>query len=193
MSNLLEAILNCDFSEANDAFNDHMSSVVVRKLEESKKIVSAKMFAEMNLKGMQPDYANIEDRRGERGVNSSIKTDLGGEQKVDRSGKSDMAGSNTTVIKKTPAQPIKEDEEQLDEARIKIVTRIRGGKIQRRKKLSNVPGMTLRGGKLTRMSPAERRKRKMGARKAKIKRRTKRAQANMKRKRSIMRRKAMGL
>ena len=38
-------------------------------------------------------------------------------------------------------------------ARIKLVKlRIRNGKIQRRKKISNVPGYTLRGGKMTKMS-----------------------------------------
>ena len=87
-----------------------------------------------------------------------------------------------------------EDEEQLDEARVKIVkARIRGGKIQRRKKVSNVPGMTIRGGKLTRMSPAERRRRKMGQRRGKIKRRAKMNRALMKRQRSIRKRKALGL
>lgn len=95
-----------------------------------------------------------------------------------------------------PQEKINEEEteEQLDEARIKIVkARIRGGKIQRRKKVSNVPGMTLRGGKLQRMSPAERRRRKMGARKAKIKRKAKMSRAIMKRQRSLRKRKALGL
>jgi len=87
-----------------------------------------------------------------------------------------------------------ETEEQLNEARVKIIkARIRGGKIQRRKKVSNVPGMTLRGGKLQRMSPVERRRRKMGARKAKIKRRTTMNRALMKRQRSLRKRKALGL
>ena len=86
------------------------------------------------------------------------------------------------------------EEEQLDEARFKIVkARIRGGKIQRRKKVSNVPGMTFRGGKLTRMSPTERRRRKMGARRGKIKRKAKMSRALMKRKRSMMKRRSMGL
>ena len=85
-------------------------------------------------------------------------------------------------------------EETLDEARIKIIkARIRGGKIQRRKKVSNVAGMTLRGGKLQRMSPAERRRRKMGARRAKIKRKSKMNRALMKRQRSLRKRKALGL
>ena len=56
--------------------------------------------------------------------------------------------------------------------RVKLVkVRIRNGKVQRRKKVSNVPGMTFRGGKLKRMSVTERRNRKMGARKGKTKRR----------------------
>ena len=87
-----------------------------------------------------------------------------------------------------------DSEEQLDEARVKIIkARIRGGKIQRRKKVSNVPGMTLRGGKLQRMSPAERRRRKMGAKRAKVKRRSKMSRSIMKRQRSIRKRKALGL
>jgi hypothetical protein len=85
-------------------------------------------------------------------------------------------------------------EESLEEARVKIIkARIRGGKIQRRKKVSNVAGMTLRGGKLQRMSAAERRRRKMGARRAKIKRKSKMNRALMKRQRSLRKRKALGL
>lgn len=82
----------------------------------------------------------------------------------------------------------------LDEARIAIIkARIRGGKIQRRKKVSNVAGYTLRGGRLTRMSVSERRNRKMGQRLGKIKRRARMTQTLMKRTRSLRRRKALGL
>jgi hypothetical protein len=87
-----------------------------------------------------------------------------------------------------------EGDDKLDEARIAIVkARIRGGKIQRRKKVSLVPGMTLRGGKLTRMSPAERRARKMGARKGARKSRQKQSQSLRKRKLSLMKRKRLGI
>jgi hypothetical protein len=87
-----------------------------------------------------------------------------------------------------------EEKENLEEARINIVkARIRGGKIQRRKKVSNVPGMTLRSGKLKRMTPAERRNRKMGQRRGKIKRKAKMNRAIMKRQRSLRKRKALGL
>lgn len=90
--------------------------------------------------------------------------------------------------------------EELDEAnvtkmgRTKIVRlRVRGGKIQRRKKLATQPGYTIRGGKVTRMSSAERRHRKMAARRAKIKRRGKLRQALRKRKMSLRKRKSMGV
>lgn len=90
--------------------------------------------------------------------------------------------------------PNSEHDEELDEARIAIVkARIRGGKIQRRKKVSNVAGYTLRGGQLTRMSPAERRNRRLGQRRGKIKRRAKMTQTLMKRTRSLRKRKALGL
>lgn len=78
--------------------------------------------------------------------------------------------------------------------RTKLVrVRIRGGKIQRRKKLSAVPGYTTRGGKLVRMSPMERRHRKMAAKRSKFKRRAKLRQALRKRKMSLRKRSAMGL
>lgn len=91
-------------------------------------------------------------------------------------------------------------EEDLQEAnvmrmgRTKLIrVRIRKGKIQRRKKLSAIPGYTIRGGKMTRMSPLERRHRKMGARRSKFKRRAKLKTALRKRKISLRRRRAMGL
>jgi len=91
-------------------------------------------------------------------------------------------------------ETIQEEVLDLNEARIRIIkARIRGGKIQRRKKVSNVAGYTLRGGKLKRMSMTERRKRRMGQRRGKLKRRAKLGRALMKRKRSLRRRKAMGL
>lgn len=78
--------------------------------------------------------------------------------------------------------------------RTKLVRiRIRAGKVQRRKKFSTVPGYTIRGGKLVRMSSQERRHRKMGARRAKVKLRSKRNQILRKRKISLRKRKAMGV
>ena len=88
----------------------------------------------------------------------------------------------------------------LDEANItrmghtKLVrVRIRGGKVQRRKKVSAVKGYTIRGGKMVRMSAQEGMHRKRAARKSKFKRRAKLRQALRKRKMSLRRRAAMGL
>ena len=78
--------------------------------------------------------------------------------------------------------------------RTKLVkVRIRNGKVQRRKKLSAVKGYTIRGGKLTRMSPLERRHRKMAAKRSKFKRRAKLRQSLRKRRMSDRKRTAMGL
>ena len=69
-----------------------------------------------------------------------------------------------------------------------VKARVRGGKVQRRKVVSGVKGYTIRGGKLTRMSSAERLRRRISQRKAKVKRRAKLARSLIKRKRSLRRR-----
>lgn len=71
--------------------------------------------------------------------------------------------------------------------------RIRGGKVQRRKKVSGVAGYTIRKGRLTRMSAVERRRRKMGARRARLKRKSKMSVILRKRKFSLRKRKSLGL
>jgi hypothetical protein len=92
------------------------------------------------------------------------------------------------------------EEEELSEANVQrmgrtklIRVRFRAGKVQRRVKKSAVPGFTIRGGKLIRMSPQERRHRKMAARRSKFKRRSKLRQALRKRTMTLRKRKAMGL
>ena len=85
-------------------------------------------------------------------------------------------------------------EMELSEANFKIVkARVRGGKIQRKRKVATRPGYTIRGGKLVRMSSKERMKRKMAARKGKVKRKAKMARSMMKRKRSLRKRKSLGV
>jgi len=74
-----------------------------------------------------------------------------------------------------------------------VKVRVRKGKIQRRKKVSAIKGYTIRGGKLTRMTPMERRHRKMGAKRSKFKRRAKLRQSLRKRRMSLRKRSAMGL
>lgn len=71
--------------------------------------------------------------------------------------------------------------------------RVRGGKVQRRKKVSGVAGYTIRQGRLTRMSAVERRRRKMGARRARLKRKSKMSVILRKRKFSLRKRKSLGL
>lgn len=90
--------------------------------------------------------------------------------------------------------------EELEEGNIQkmgrtklIRVRFRKGKIQRRVKKSAVPGFTIRGGKLVRMLPQERRNRKMAARRSKFKRRSKIRQSLRRRLVSLRKRKAMGL
>lgn len=113
----------------------------------------------------------------------------------------DLADDAITEVKEIMALDLFDMElEELEEGNIirtgrtKIIrVRIRGGKVQRRKKLSAVKGYTTRGGKLIRMSPVERRNRKMAARRSKFKRRSKLRQSLRKRKISLRRRSAMGL
>jgi hypothetical protein len=107
------------------------------------------------------------------------------------SAKYDIAEIAEALIKKV---------EQVDESnivrmgRLKMIrARIRSGKVERRVKKSGVAGMRISSGKLVRMTPSEKMKRKLGARRAKIKRRAKLARALLKRKRSLMKRKALGL
>lgn len=82
----------------------------------------------------------------------------------------------------------------IKSGRTKIIrVRVRGGKVQRRKKFSAVKGFTLRGGKLVRMTAKEKMKRRISQRKAKVKRKAKKARALLKRKRSLRKRASLGL
>jgi hypothetical protein len=73
-----------------------------------------------------------------------------------------------------------------------IRIRIRKGKIQRRVTKSATPGYVYRGDKLVRMTPMERRHRRMAARTAKFKRRHELQQSIRKRRVALRRRKALG-
>jgi hypothetical protein len=104
----------------------------------------------------------------------------------------------STVVKKIIAEAVKKNRNVVRMGRTKIIrARVRTIKgkptVQRRKKFSAVKGYTIRGGKLKRMPSAERLKRRISQRKAKIKRRAKMARALIKRKRSLRRRQSLGL
>ena len=85
---------------------------------------------------------------------------------------------------------IKED---LDEANLQKVNRIRGGKVQRRKLISTRPGYRVQSGKLIRMSSIERRKRHLAQVKAARKRKPMIARILRKRAVSLTRRKSAGI
>jgi hypothetical protein len=210
MKNIVESIFEKNFDTANQIAEEKIAEIFEQKLVEMKKMMMAKEqrqawtgmpgsrqeklyrgvieeddLEEMDLSREPSAVTDIEDQR-KSVVQNQNKTSLPGTQNTNDEGKGDL---KTTVIQKNM-----NEEEELDEARIKIVkARIRGGKIQRRKKVSNVPGMTFRGGKLTRMSPAERRRRKMGQRRGKMKRKAKMTRTLMKRRRSLQKRRTLGL
>jgi hypothetical protein len=206
MKNIVQLIRERKFTEAEDQIDNTIPIIMEKKIFEMKKAVAAKMSEQMGIVGPTREKklasgeleemdlskekpGDIEDKREEKAVNSSMKTNLGGNQEV-ASGKTDLPKKQT--VNSSGKEDLKEEE--LDEARINLIrARIRGGKIQRRKRVSNVPGMTLRGGNLKRMSAAERRRRKMGARKGKMKRKAKLSRSLMKRKRSLQKRKSLGL
>lgn len=211
MKTIVESIFEKNFDAANQIAEEKIAEIFEQKLVEMKKMIMAKEqrqawtempgrsearqeklyrglteedLEEMDLSREPSAVKDIEDRRTSV-VQNQNKTSLPGTQNTNDEGKGDL---KTTVIQKNM------NEEELEEARIKIVkARIRGGKIQRRKKVSNVPGMTFRGGKLTRMSPAERRRRKMGQRRGKMKRKAKMTRTLMKRRRSLQKRRTLGL
>jgi len=104
----------------------------------------------------------------------------------------------TEVRKMIPAADFLPEEEEiliaLDESRFRIVrARVRHGKILRRHKEATRKGFTMRGGKVTKMMPRERRNRKLAQRKAAKKRRGKLSRSRMNMKKALRKRRAMGL
>lgn len=211
MSNLINSIVDRDFVTADSIIEETVELIMAKKLEEAKKMCAAKMTEQghsMNRTASQLTRLGVVEEDNEPGEESSMaRSELNAVTKDAKSIMARVKGDKEleawTQSKITKAADYLnsvadymdgEEKEKLEEARIKIIkARIRGGKIQRRKKISNVPGMTIRGGKLQRMSPAERRRRKMGQRRGKIKRKAKMNRAIMKRQRSIRKRKALGL
>ena len=84
-------------------------------------------------------------------------------------------------------------EHELDEATFKRVNRIRGGKIQKRKKVAGKKGYKVQDGKVVRMKSSEKLARKKAAKKAARKRKGKKSQIARSTKKSMRLRKARGL
>lgn len=188
-NNLIKNIHEKNFVEAENAFKESMNKIVSEKLFEMRKIIASQL-AEQSASG-KGDLPQI-SASGKRSLPGSEED---ANEIIDQNTKALKLQQIRGIRKPGPTTLPLEEEEQLDEApRVKIVrARIRGGKIQRRKKVSNVKGYTFRSGKLTRMSPSERRKRKLGQRRGKMKRKAKLSRTLMKRKRSMMKRRSIGL
>ncbi|CAB4170714.1 hypothetical protein UFOVP908_125 [uncultured Caudovirales phage] len=206
---LVEAIDSKNFESANDLLAEKFHSIMERKMFEVKKMVAAEMCGQgsgfartKNEKLVDQDVLEEEPSTGEE--SSMARSELASIAKNAKSIMAKVKGNKEleawTQSKITKAADYMTsvsdymDSEKLDEARIAIIkARIRGGKVQRRKRVSNVPGFTLRGGKLTRMSASERRRRKLGARVAARKTKQKQSQSLRKRKLSLMKRSRLGI
>ena len=206
---LVEAIDSKNFESANDLLAEKFHSIMERKMFEVKKMVAAEMcgqgsgFARTKTEKLV-DHDVLEEEPSTGEESSMARSELASIAKNAKSIMAKVKGNKEleawTQSKITKAADYMTsvsdymDSEKLDEARIAIIkARIRGGKIQRRKRVSNVPGFTLRGGKLTRMSASERRRRKLGARVAARKTRQKHSQSLRKRKLSLMKRSRLGI
>jgi hypothetical protein len=180
MKHLIENIFNKDYEAANESLDEQFTEIMRVKLHEMKKAYAAKM-------GEQNTHAERMKR---------LRLGVLEEDDVDESllkvGGRKLA--KPVAVANRNLEESVDEEEQLDEnKRIKIVKlRIRKGKVQRRRRVSNVPGMTMRGGKLTRMKPAERRKRKWAARRTARKLKSKKVQILRKRRFSMLKRKRLG-
>ena len=206
MSKLVEEILNKNYESANEALSEQFQVILERKMHEMKKMTAAKlgeMSHDERMKRLRMDVIEEEEESGDessmaRSELSAITKDAKTIMSKIKGNKELEAWTQSKITKSADymnaVADYMENEGQLDEARIKLIkARIRGGVVQRRKKVSNVPGMTIRGGQLKRMSAAERRRRKLGAKKAQLKTRSKQVQIQRNRKLSIMKRKRLGL
>ena len=96
------------------------------------------------MKNIIRDISNKEYNSATEAISEALSTIL--EKKMVEMKKMIMAKEQNPNMD-SEAETNKLAEEDLDEARIKIVkARVRGGKVQRRKKVSNVAGYTFRGG-----------------------------------------------
>ena len=190
MKHLVESIINKNYDDSENHLAEAFRSIMERKMYEMKKQIAAKMCEEDDA-AEESSMARSELQAISKDVKtimSKIKKDR--ELEAWTQSKITKAADYMNAV----ADYMENEEEPLDEGRINIVkVRIRGGKIQRRKKVSNVSGFTMRGGKLTRMSATERRRRKLGAKKAARKSKAKKTQMLRKRRMALMKRQRLGL
>jgi hypothetical protein len=188
-------------STLRDYIHTKLESLVEEKLQERKKHISAMYYSSEQTDDQEETGEDLQVIKREQ--LEVIKQDKGNASNDDDCSCDHSDNDNNDSNKFSNKN--KKTTEELDEAkkkksrnvqkmgRLKIIRiRIRGGKVQRRKKLSAVKGFTLRGGKVKRISPVEKRHRKMGARRAKFKRRAKQSRIRTKLRRSLRRRKSLG-
>lgn len=205
MSKLVEKILNKNYETANEVLSEQFRTILERKMYEMKKMTAAKlseMSHDERMRRLKMDVLEQNEPGEEssmaRSELSAIAKDVKTIMSKIKGNKELEAWTQSKITKSADymnaVADYMENEGQIDEARINLVkARIRGGVVQRRRKVSNVPGMTIRGGQLKRMSAAERRRRKLGAKKAQLKTRSKQVQIQRNRKLSLMKRKRLGL
>jgi hypothetical protein len=206
MNKLIEHISNKNYNEADDSLAESFHVILEKKMLEMKKKVAAKMSEQdthdERMKRLRQDVIEQEEPGEESSMARSELSAITKDAKTIMSkikGNKELEAWTQSKITKAAdymnaVADYMEDKGQIDEQRVNIVkARIRGGKIQRRVKTSNVPGMTMRGGQLTRMSAAERRRRKLGAKKAARKAKQKKTQMLRKRKMSLMKRQRLGI
>jgi hypothetical protein len=191
MKKIVEHIINKEYKKAESALEESFHNIVKKKMVEMKKKIAAKMdVLEQEEAGEESSMARSELTAITKDA-KTIMSKIKGNKELE-------AWTQSKITKAADYMNAVADymqgDEQIDEQRINIVrARIRGGVIQRRKKVSNVPGMTMRGGSLTRMSAGERRRRKLGAKRAARKTKMKKTQMLRKRKMSLMKRSRLGL
>ena len=185
--------------ELREYVHEKLQSLIEEKLTERKKHISAMYYNNEQIDDQEETGEDLQVIKREQ--LEVIKQDKGSQSNRRGSSCDDSDNDNNDSNKFNSVKK----EEKIDEAkkksrnvqkmgRVKVIRiRIRGGKIQRRKKLSAVKGFVLRGGKVKRISPIERRRRKMGARRAKFKRRAKQSRIRTKLRRTLRRRKSLGL
>lgn len=177
-------------STLRDYIRNRLELFVEEKLQERKKHISAMYYSSEQTDDQEETGEDLQAIK----VKEQLEVIKQGDDEEEDDCSCDHSSEDGNNKKKEIDEAKKKKSRNVQKmGRVKVIrVRIRGGKIQRRKKLSAVKGFTLRGGKVKRISPVERRKRKMGARRAKFKRRAKQSRIRTKLRRSLRRRKSLG-
>jgi len=203
MKRLIEHILAEEYGQAGAELDAVMRNIMSRKLVEMKKAIVSETYVDDLDEAKKIPIGTKVTYKGKPGEvvshNSEEGTNIGWRTTKQNITIHTVKLKNGKEIKDT-ADQFDVNEETIDEGkRFSIVrVRIRKGKVQRRRKVSNIKGYTFRkkgsgAAKLIRMTPMERRKRRLGAKRGKIKRRGKKARIQQKMRIVRRKRAALGL